>query len=116
MQPSVRHFVRKILGIHLLLLALLLAVVTMAARHVYQSARAQATEQAQARQNLMLKDAQDRQSLLASQTAKGVDGFYRSILSDLSLLKPDDEESSDLPDVVQVARRPSPATERGRRP
>jgi serine phosphatase RsbU (regulator of sigma subunit) len=86
MRKSVKHFVGKILGIHLLLLALLLAVVTLAARHLYQSARSQALEQAQA-----------RQTSLVSQTAHGVGGFYGSILEDLRLLKPDSDEESDLP-------------------
>lgn len=119
MQPSIRHFVRRILGIHLLLLVLLLAVVTMAARHVYQTARQQALEQTearqtllttqtQARQTLQIAQAQARLSLLAAQTAHGVDGFYRSILSDLTLLKPDEEELSDLPDIAQLPADPRP--------
>src|SRR5437868_6997256 len=72
MHNSIRRFVHKILWIHLLLLALLLAVVTSAARHVYETARVQALRQAQVRQNL-----------LVSQTAHGVDGFFSPILSDL---------------------------------
>ena len=60
MDKSVKHFVRRILAINLLLLALVLAVVTGAARHVYNSARDQALNQARA-----------RQTLLAEQTAHG---------------------------------------------
>ncbi|HWE04123.1 MAG TPA: PP2C family protein-serine/threonine phosphatase [Tepidisphaeraceae bacterium] len=93
MDKSVKHFVRRILAINLLLLALLLAVVIAAARHVYNSARIQALDQARV-----------RQTLLAEQTAHGAGGFYDSILSDLNLLKSDDEEVTDLPDLPE----PSP--------
>lgn len=90
MEKSLKHFVRRILGIHLLLLAVLLTVVSAAARHVYNSARDQAVDQARV-----------RQTLLAEQTAHGIATFYDSILGDLNLLKPDDEEVSDLPDLPQ---------------
>lgn len=90
MEKSLKHFVRRILGIHLLFLMLLLAVVSAGARHVYNSAREQAMEQAQI-----------RQALLASQTAHGIGGFYDSILSDLGLLKPQDDET-DLPAASQA--------------
>ena len=57
---------------------------------MYNSARAHA-----------LVEAEMRQALLAGQTAHGVSGFYDSILSDLNLLKPDEDDVSDLPDLPQ---------------
>src|SRR5438067_257242 len=97
MQNSVKHFVGKILGLHLLLLALALAVVTLAAEHVYKSARDQALRQARA-----------QQTLLVQQTAHGIQEFYTSILGDLELVSPDEEEDSDLPDLDSPATtRPS---------
>ena len=53
MEKGLRQFVRRILLIHLALLALLLAVVSGAARHLYKSARSQAIRQAQERQSLL---------------------------------------------------------------
>jgi serine phosphatase RsbU (regulator of sigma subunit) len=102
MDNSVKHFVRRILGIHFLLLALLLAVVTLAARHVYTSARNQAMSQAQ-----------DQQTRLAEQTAHGVEQFYNSILDDLDLLKPDEEQKSDLPDLPAQPVQPRPFANMG---
>jgi serine phosphatase RsbU (regulator of sigma subunit)/type II secretory pathway pseudopilin PulG len=83
MELAVRRFARNILLIHLGLLALVLAMVFFASRAIRESAREQA-----------LRQAQSRQELLASQTARGVEGFYQSILSDLDLLPPT-ETSSD---------------------
>src|SRR5665213_1539874 len=97
MEKGLKQFVRRILLIHLALLALLLGVVSGAARHLYKSARSQA-----------IRQAQERQSLLAAQTAHGVEGFYDSILSDLHLLKPDEDEESDLPDVPTNLLTPQP--------
>jgi len=77
MELAVRRFARNILLIHLGLLALVLAMVFFASRAIRDSAREQA-----------LRQAQSRQELLASQTARGVEGFYQSILSDLDLLPP----------------------------
>lgn len=88
MGKGLRQFVRRILLIHVALLALLLAAVSVAAWHLYGSARDQAIGQSKA-----------RQALLAAQTSHGIEGFYDSILSDLNLLKPDEDEASDLPEV-----------------
>jgi serine phosphatase RsbU (regulator of sigma subunit) len=102
MENSVKHFVRRILGIHLLLLALLLAVVTLAARHVYSSAKTQAMNRARA-----------MQGGAADQTAHGVEQFYNSILDDLDLLKPDEEQKSDLPDLPTQPSQPRPFANMG---
>lgn len=87
MEQGLRRFARTILLLHLVLLAVLLAVVFFASREVYQSAREQALEQAR-----------KQQSLLASQTASGLKGYYEAIFGDLDLLKPiqpDEEEVDD---------------------
>jgi len=77
MELAVRRFARNILLIHLGLLALVLAMVFFASRAIRESAREQA-----------MRQAQSRQELLANQTARGIEGFYQSILSDLDLLPP----------------------------
>ena len=84
MEHDVRQFARKILVVHLALLIVLLALVALAARQIYHSARAQALEQAR-----------DRQALLASQTARAIGNFYEAILIDMDLVKPAEEESGD---------------------
>lgn len=87
MQQSTRRFAQRILVIHLLLLVALLAVVFAASWGVYRSARDQAFEQAQG-----------QQTLLVSQTARGLKEYYDSIFSDLELFKPispDDEDNED---------------------
>lgn len=87
MQQSTRRFAQRILVIHLLLLVALLAVVFSASWGVYRSARDQAFEQAQG-----------QQSLLVTQTARGLKEYYDSIFSDLELFKPispDDEDTED---------------------
>jgi len=87
MNRSLKRFARRILLVHLALLAVLLAVVFFASREVYRSARAQAKEQAR-----------KQQELLVSQTANGLRSYYDSIFSDLQLLKPvnpDDEDDTD---------------------
>lgn len=87
MQQSTRRFAQRILLIHLLLLVALLAVVFFASLGIYRSSRAQAFEQAQR-----------QQSLLVNQTTNGLKGYYDSIFSDLELFKPispDDEDTED---------------------
>lgn len=87
MHQSTRRFAQRILLIHLLLLVALLAVVFFASWGIYRSSRAQAYEQAQR-----------QQSLLVNQTTNGLKGYYDSIFSDLELFKPvspDDEDTED---------------------
>ncbi|MDP9175415.1 MAG: serine/threonine-protein phosphatase [Planctomycetota bacterium] len=90
MEKSTRRYARKILLVHLLLLAAVLGVVALATRQVYSSARAQAIQQARV-----------RQELLAAQTARGIESFYTSIISDLDLLRraEPDENSAAQPTV-----------------
>src|SRR4051794_40311720 len=91
MDQVVRRFARNILLIHIALLAVLLAAVYLAARSIEKSARDQA-----------LAQAQSRQELLASQTARGIENFYRGILEDMDLL-PRAVEDEKTPTLVRPA-------------
>lgn len=94
MQRDVKKFAARILISHLALLALVLAVVFVASRQVYNSAREQT-----------LKQAEERQELLANQTARGIENFYDAILADLRLFSPQEGDEGD-PDT-----RPSATAE-----
>ena len=95
MQRDVKKFAARILISHLALLALVLAVVFVASRQVYNSAREQT-----------LKQAEDRQELLANQTARGIENFYDAILADLRLFNPQESEEGD-PDTRPSTAQPS---------
>src|SRR5215218_581507 len=84
MEDAAKQFARRILLVHLALLVGVVGVVFFASREVYEQTRAQAMEQAKA-----------RQSLLAAQTARGIEAFYRSIFSDLDLLRQADKDEGD---------------------
>lgn len=88
-----------ILLLHLTLLVLLLGVVFFASREVYQSAHDQAMEQAR-----------KQQSLLASQTASGLKGYYEAIFGDLDLLKPVPPDEEELDDRVPEEADPADLT------
>src|SRR4029077_14838861 len=89
MEQGLRRFARHILLLHAALLAAVLAIVAFASRAVYQSAHAQALEQAER-----------QQMLLVSQTASGLRGYYDSIFGDLDLLKPVDPGDEDVDDRI----------------
>jgi serine phosphatase RsbU (regulator of sigma subunit) len=72
MEHAARRFVTWVLAIHLLLLVVIVTIVLLASRSVYDSAREQGKNQART-----------RQELLASQTARGIERFYASILDNL---------------------------------
>ncbi|MFI5378290.1 MAG: PP2C family protein-serine/threonine phosphatase [Tepidisphaerales bacterium] len=82
MEELARRYARKILLIHLLLLVVIAAGVTLAARGVYNRAREQAIEQFL-----------DKQGLLAQQTSNGIESHYRAILSSLDILERDQRDS-----------------------
>lgn len=107
MEKSLRRFARRILLVHLALLAPLLGVIFIAAREVYQSARAQA-----------LEHAQKQQQLLVSQTASGLRGFYDSIFGDLELFAPVSPDEEDTEDRIPDAETGEPVINnpRGLRP
>jgi serine phosphatase RsbU (regulator of sigma subunit) len=81
MEYAAQQFARRILLIHLALLAGVIGVVFFASREVYKQTREEATEQAKS-----------RQSLLAAQTARGIEAFYHSIFNDLDLLRQADKD------------------------
>jgi serine phosphatase RsbU (regulator of sigma subunit) len=83
MEHRATIFARWVLVIHLLLLAGVITMVFFASREVYEKARAQA-----------LAAAANNQSLLADQTADGIETFYRSIRNDLDLIHHADDEDN----------------------
>jgi serine phosphatase RsbU (regulator of sigma subunit) len=84
MEDAAKKFVRRVLLIHLALLLGVVGVVFFAARGVYDETQAQATKQAQ-----------DRQRMFAQQTARGIETSYRSIFSDLDLLRQADKDEDE---------------------
>src|SRR5687767_6451159 len=74
METAARRYTTYVLGLHLLMLALLVVLVIFASNEVYAKARRQALDQALV-----------RQEMLAAQSARGIEYFYRSILNDLEL-------------------------------
>jgi serine phosphatase RsbU (regulator of sigma subunit) len=88
MDQNAKRFARRILLIHLLLLVVVLGLVAGAAREIYQRTREQ-----------MIAQEQQRQDLLARQTATGIESHYQSILNDLDLLHREEnaQSSTDVP-------------------
>ena len=107
MEKSLRRFARRILLVHLALLVPLLGVIFIAAREVYQSARAQA-----------LEHAQKQQQLLVNETASGLRGYYDSIFGDLELFAPVSPDEEDTDDRIPDAETGEPVinSPRGLRP
>jgi serine phosphatase RsbU (regulator of sigma subunit) len=81
MEKSARRFARNVLIVHLVLLGLVVTLVYRASITVYENARQHA-----------LFEAREAQRRLASQTAKGIENFYASILADLDLLRRTEED------------------------
>jgi serine phosphatase RsbU (regulator of sigma subunit) len=105
MELAVRQFARKILLIHLLLLAALLTGVVYSTQSIESAAREQA-----------LRQAERRQAMLANQTARGIEGFYQSILNDMDLLPHADDPEAErqvLPGLLGRVMPRSPLATRG---
>jgi serine phosphatase RsbU (regulator of sigma subunit) len=81
---------------HAALFVVLLLVIGFASRQIYNSARAQALDQAK-----------ETQSLLAAQTARGIEGFYSAILAGLDLVGDADDEFGPPPAAGDVAPPPA---------
>src|SRR5437879_5752213 len=81
MEHKAKIFARWVLAIHLFLIVGVIAVVFFASREVYDQARRQAIDQAEA-----------SQQLLARQTAAGIKAFYDSIRDDLDLIHHAEDE------------------------
>jgi serine phosphatase RsbU (regulator of sigma subunit) len=95
METAARRYVRWVLTVHLALLVLVAAGVVYSAHEVYQHTRRQAVDQAR-----------ERHELIARQTARGIDGHYSAILSDLKLLayaKKDEQVAEGLKGVWVLA-------------
>src|SRR5690349_10568231 len=86
MDLAARRYARNILLWHLVLLAAVITIVFFAARNVYDETRAEA-----------LNEAAHRQEFLATQTARGIESFYQSILDNLDLLRRSDSDSATSP-------------------
>lgn len=102
MEFAVKRFARNILLIHLVLLLVVLALVLLASNAIRNSAQAQAQQQAEIRQRM-----------LATQTARGIEAFYDAIVSVMDLDQPD-KESDGKALVGEVTREmsanPAPTT------
>jgi serine phosphatase RsbU (regulator of sigma subunit) len=70
MLQNVRRFARKVLLAHLVILLIVIALVVLAARSVYDNAHAE-----------VVARAKERQQLLATETVNGISAYYASILS-----------------------------------
>lgn len=76
MEEAARRYARKILLAHVLALVAIIGAVAFAGRQIHQRARKQVIEQAQ-----------ERQILLAGQTARGIENHYGSIFQNLDLIR-----------------------------
>src|SRR5688572_25055134 len=74
MEQAARRYTTWVLGLHLMVLGLLVVIVIFASNEVYSKARRQALDQVRV-----------RQEMLAAQSARGIEYFYRSVLNDLEL-------------------------------
>lgn len=101
MEHAALQFARRVLVAHVLALALVIAVVLLAARGVYQNTRRHAEAQAR-----------DRQELLASQTARGIENYYTGIVDQLDLLREAEQRDAPSPaGATAPAILGSPASE-----
>jgi serine phosphatase RsbU (regulator of sigma subunit) len=103
METAVRRFARNVLLIHLVLLLAVLVFVFLAVRGVYDSAREHA-----------LFQAQRRQALLAEETARGVQSYYDSILSDMIVMRPKNPDDPDTEYTSPSIPTTLPTTPAGR--
>ena len=87
MDRAVRKFARRVVAGHAALFVVLLLIVGFASRQIYNSAREQVFDQAE-----------QSQALLASQTARGIEGFYTAILAGLDLVGDAGDEIGDAVD------------------
>jgi hypothetical protein len=94
MDLNAKRFARRILIIHLLLLIVVLATVATAGWQIYTRTREQ-----------LIAQAEDRQKLLAKQTASGIESHYQSILNDLDLMHREENEQTEA--EVPAADRPA---------
>ncbi len=96
MEHAARRFARRILLVHALLLAAVLAVVVMAGLQIYRTAQAE-----------VLAQARGRQQMLAAATARGVENHYASILNDMDLLRRADSATAASQPAAGATSRPT---------
>jgi serine phosphatase RsbU (regulator of sigma subunit) len=97
MDYAARRFARRIILVHALLLVVVLAVVLLAVRHVYRTARVEVVQQAE-----------DRQQLLVNQTATAIQSYYHTIQDDLDLVyRAEQEEAGAAANTTSPAEHPS---------
>jgi serine phosphatase RsbU (regulator of sigma subunit) len=94
METQSRHFAYRILAFNGLLLIAVLVLVALASAAIYDSTRQDAVDQAQA-----------RQELLALQTARGIETFYSSLISDLRWIRHPTEASQTPEPKTELARK-----------
>jgi serine phosphatase RsbU (regulator of sigma subunit) len=93
MDENAKRFARRILLVHVLLLAVVLLLVGLAYREIYRSTRDQVIEQARG-----------KQEMLANQTARGIESFYQSIIDNLDLMRPvENDEGVERSATTQAA-------------
>jgi serine phosphatase RsbU (regulator of sigma subunit) len=94
MDLNARRYARRILALHGVLLLIVLIAVAGAAREIYENTREQ-----------LIKQAEERQKLLARQTASGIESHYQSIINDLDLLRraETDETGAEKPTTAPAA-------------
>jgi serine phosphatase RsbU (regulator of sigma subunit) len=95
MDRVVRKIATRIIAVHVALFLLLVVLVGFASREIYNSARQQASTQAE-----------ESQTLLVGQTARGIEAFYGGILAGLDLVRDAEDEQA----VDDDAARTQPAT------
>jgi serine phosphatase RsbU (regulator of sigma subunit) len=83
MYEAARKFIIRVLLLHAIALVLVVGLTLIAGRNIYEKARQQ-----------VLDDYTVRQHILAQQTARGVEGLYSSIMSDLDTLRRTEENLS----------------------
>lgn len=98
MDEAAKRYARRILLAHLLAFAVLIAFVIFAAREVYDRTRKELIDRTAARQTVLL-----------NQTARGIEGFYDGIATDLDLLR--QAEAAGLSGRPATASQSSPLSD-----
>jgi serine phosphatase RsbU (regulator of sigma subunit) len=83
MELAARRYARKVLLIHLAALLVVVAIVGLAVKYLYDSARQQA-----------IAHAADTQRLLAKQAALGISNYYEAVTGVMDLLQPTDADNT----------------------
>jgi len=83
MELAARRYARNVLLIHLAALLVVLLIVGLEVKYLYDSARNQA-----------IAHTSDTQRLLAKQAALGIENYYAAVTGVMDLLQPTDEESA----------------------